>query len=31
MTIASFLYSLKCKIGYVESPYKTFMTEYKHS
>ena len=26
-TVARFLYSLKCKLGYVETPHKSFMTE----
>jgi len=27
LTVASFLYSLKCKLGYVESPHKSFIAQ----
>jgi len=31
MTVETFLYSLKCNLGCVESQHKSFMTKYGHS
>jgi len=31
MAVASFLYSLQCKLGYVEPSHKSFMTESERS